>query len=81
MTNADVIRGMDDEQLLYFLECWELGDVDYAVTFCDWCKEDDNINKSDCDRCKKNWLKSDAREWNGLMGWWNRNALLRKENA
>ena len=78
MTNADLIRGMTDEQLDHFLACWELGDVDYAVTHCDLCKKGGNIHNFDCDGCRKYWLTSDAREWQGLLDW-NRHALLRGE--
>lgn len=38
-TNADVIRRMDNNQLAEFLRDFELGDVDYAVAFCDLCRK------------------------------------------
>ena len=75
MTNADVIRSMNDEQLDHFLDCWELGDVDYAVTFCDLCKKGGNIHNFDCDGCRKYWLAKDSTEWQGLNHWSNRHAL------
>lgn len=75
MTNADVIRKMTDEQLLEFLSEWELGDIDYAITFCDLCEQskseggEGNELGLDCDGCREHWLKRDAVEWNGLLYW------------
>ena len=67
MTNADVIRSMTDEQLDHFLDMWEVGDIDYAVTFCDLCKDGGNVLNLDCDGCRKYWLTNDATEYNGLI--------------
>lgn len=78
MTNADCIRRMSDEQLYEFLSEWELGDIDYAVTFCDLCeqskKEGGKGNELglDCDGCREHWLKRDAVDYGGLM-YWKRN--------
>lgn len=69
MTNADVIRKMTDEQLHEFLSAWEENDIDYAVTFCDLCKESGNELNLDCDGCRMNWLKSDAVDYRGLLYW------------
>ena len=74
MTNADVIRGMTDEQLANFLAGWEDGDIDYSCTFCDLCEEHEketgkpgNEMHLDCDGCRLWWLKQDAVEaYNGL---------------
>ena len=33
MTNADRIRRMTDDELYQFLSMWEVGDIDYSVTF------------------------------------------------
>ena len=66
MSNADVIRKMSDEQLDEFLAKWEVGDIDYAVTFCDLCKESGNELNLDCDGCREHWLKSDATQYGGL---------------
>ena len=72
MTNADCIRRMSDEQLYEFLSEWELGDIDYAVTFCDLCEKGGNTLNLDCDGCRKHWLKRDAVDYGGLM-YWKRN--------
>lgn len=74
MTNADVIRGMTDEQLAYFLAGWEDSDIDYSCTFCDLCQEharetgeSGNELHLDCDGCRLWWLKQDAETaYNGL---------------
>lgn len=71
-TNADVIRSMNDEELDEFLAKFELGDVDYAITFCDLCAKEKNIGGKgnalglDCDGCRGHWLSSGADDWNGL---------------
>ena len=67
MTNADVIRAMNDDQLDNFLAEWEENDVDYAITFCDLCQKDGgNELNLDCDGCRKHWLQSNAMDYNGL---------------
>lgn len=71
MTNADKIRGMSDEELqkfLYELESW---DIDYAKTSCDLCCEDAALEQrsTDCDGCLLWWLKSDAKQPQGLDCW------------
>lgn len=59
-TNADRIRTMSDKELAEFLERFrfELGDIDYAVTFCDLCKEDGNELNLDCSGYLRHWLES-----------------------
>ena len=37
MTNADRIRSMSDDELADFIYRCEMGDIDYAKTFCDLC--------------------------------------------
>ena len=69
MTNADVIRKMTDDELNEFLAEWECGDIDYAVTFCDLCKDYGNELNLDCDGCRKHWLTRDAVEYGGLFYW------------
>ena len=62
MTNADAIRQMTDDELYRFLEAFEVGDIDYALTFCNWCGED-----IDCATCFRRWLFGDANDYNGLL--------------
>ncbi|MDE7156723.1 MAG: hypothetical protein K2O02_01975 [Lachnospiraceae bacterium] len=57
-TNADRIRKMTNKELAELLERFELGDIDYAVTFCDLCKEDGNELNLDCSGCLRHWLES-----------------------
>lgn len=64
MTNADTIRGMTDDELYKFLQAIEIGDIDYSLTFCSFCKEDKQL---DCDECFKRWLFGDAEDYNGLL--------------
>lgn len=61
MTNADYIRRMDDATLLDFLARFEIGDLDYSITFCDLCEHTDR-----CEDCLGKWLKADIDEYNGL---------------
>ena len=75
MTNADCIRRMNDEQLYEFLSEWEIGDIDYSITFCDLCKQSGNELNLDCDGCRKHWLQSDAVDVGGLM-YWKRNTTF-----
>lgn len=81
MTNADIIRSMTDEQLYEFLSCWELQDIDYAVTFCDLCEQDKreggkgNELGLDCDGCREHFLKMDADGYLGLNGWLRHNGF------
>lgn len=57
-TNADRIRSMTDEELAEFLDRWELGDIDYAKTFCDLCN-----GQFDCHNdCLVDWLKQECDE-------------------
>ncbi len=63
-TNADVIREMTDEQLSDFLDRVQLGDIDFAVTFCDLCKKDEST--LNCDDCRLDWLKRDCTDCRGL---------------
>lgn len=80
MTNADVIRAMSDDELDDFLASFELDDIHYEITFCDWCMKDKkvggqgNVLGLDCDGCRKHWLQSDATDINGLKYWENRRA-------
>lgn len=67
MTNADVIRQMTNEQLAKFIQRVELGDLDYAITFCDMCKEGGNALNLDCDGCLSHWLNSNANDTFGLL--------------
>ncbi|MBR3008365.1 MAG: hypothetical protein IKI35_05650 [Stomatobaculum sp.] len=56
MTNADRIRSMTDEELADFLDRWEIGDIDYAKTFCDLCE-----GQYDChDDCVLGWLRQEG---------------------
>lgn len=66
MTNADRIRCMTDDELYEFLSMWEIGDIDYSVTFCDLCKGHGNELNLDCDGCRNHWLESDANNYNGI---------------
>lgn len=62
MTNADVIRQMTDDELYRFLGAFEIGDIDYSLTYCNWCGEDIN-----CDTCFRRWLFGDANDYKGLL--------------
>lgn len=75
MKNADVIRSMTDKQLDEFLAQFEVGDIDYAVTFCDLCKGNGNELGLDCDGCRAHWLTEDANAYNGLNGWMRHNGF------
>lgn len=75
MKNADVIRSMTDKQLDEFLAQFEVGDIDYAVTFCDLCKENGNELGLDCDGCREHFLKVDADSYLGLNGWLRHNGF------
>ena len=66
-TNADVIREFDNEMLAEFIQKVELGDLDYSVTFCDYCQKYGNILNLDCDGCLKHWLNSPVNEIFGLF--------------
>ena len=58
ITNADRIRAMSDEELADFLDRWELGDIDYAKTFCNLCK-----GQYDCHNdCLLDWLRQEVEE-------------------
>ena len=59
-TNADRIRSMTNEELAQLLERFELGDIDYAVTFCDLCKEGGNALNLNCSGCLSHWLESEC---------------------
>lgn len=68
MSNADVIRKMDNNELHNFLEAMELGNIDYQVTFCDLCKESGNELNLDCSGCLGYWLRNDAKKhYQGLL--------------
>lgn len=68
-TNADVIREMTDEQLSEFLDDVQMGDIDFAVTFCGLCKEEEST--LNCDDCRLDWLKRDCTDCRGLKYWEN----------
>lgn len=55
ITNADRIREMSDEELAEFIDRCEMGDIDYAKTFCDLCN-----GQYECDQCRLDWLKQPA---------------------
>lgn len=55
ITNADKIRAMSDEELADFIDRCEMGDIDYAKTFCDLCN-----GQYECDQCRLDWLKQKA---------------------
>lgn len=55
ITNADCIREMSDEELAEFIDRCEMGDIDYAKTFCDLCN-----GQYECDQCRLDWLKQPA---------------------
>ena len=54
-TNSDRIREMSDEELAEFIDRCEMGDIDYAKTFCDLCN-----GQYECDQCRLDWLKQPA---------------------
>ena len=54
-TNADRIRSMSDEELAEFIDRCEMGDIDYAKTFCDLCN-----GQYECDQCRLDWLHQPA---------------------
>ena len=72
-TNADVIRSMNDSQLVKFLDAIAAGDIDYSITFCDKCAdyrrsgEPGNMKNFDCDDCFREWVLGDANDYNGLL--------------
>lgn len=86
MTNADVIRKMTDEQLFEFLSEWEVGDIDYSITFCDLCMQskaeggEGNELGLDCDGCREDWLKRDAVDYGGLL-YWKKNTTYGEEEV
>ena len=57
ITNADRIRAMSDEELADFIDRCEMGDIDYAKTFCDLCN-----GQYECDQCRLDWLQQPAKE-------------------
>ena len=64
MTNLERIKEMSLDQLAELIQKIELGDLDYAKTFCDMCDTHDPTN--DCDECCKMWLQRDSKEPFGL---------------
>lgn len=67
MTNGDVIRAMNDDELADFLISYGCGDIDTARTFCDMCgKEKNNLN---CDDCVRWWVGNDCKAPQGLKYW------------
>ncbi len=61
MTNGDVIRKMNDDQIANFLIKYKNDEIDTAKTFCDLCDVDE-----DCDECVRWWVKNDAEMPQGL---------------
>ena len=59
--NFQRIKNMTKEELADFLYQVELGDVDFAITFCDLCEKDHNGN---CERekCVRAWLDFDSKK-------------------
>lgn len=55
MTNAQKIRAMSDKELADFIDRCEMGDIDYAKTFCDLCN-----GQYECDQCRLDWLQQPA---------------------
>lgn len=60
ISNYEKIKGMNVEELAEFLERFELGDIDYSVTFCSLCKEGGNALNLDCSGCLRHWLESEC---------------------
>ena len=54
-TNADRIRAMSDEELAEFIYRCEMGEIDYAKTFCDLCN-----GQYKCGQCRLDWLQQPA---------------------
>lgn len=71
MTNFERIKAMSLYEMQEFLERFEMGDVDYAKTFCDMCCKDaaPERRSTDCNGCLKWWLESDSRLPQGLDYW------------
>lgn len=61
-TNADHIRSMSDEEMADFLEKFQLGDINYSITFCDLCEKDGNALNLDCKGCLKHWLSTEVED-------------------
>lgn len=61
MTNGDVIRAMNDDELAAFLVSYGWGDIDTARTFCDMCNLRDG-----CDDCVRWWVGFDCHAPQGL---------------
>lgn len=59
ITNADRIRNMSDEELAEFLDIVGEDGISsqYADVPCDCCCE-----KTECSKCWKDWLQSEAKE-------------------
>jgi uncharacterized protein YuzB (UPF0349 family) len=71
VSNGDVVRGMDDEELAQFLYSVEEGEIDFAMTFCDLCCKDAALDgKSvNCEDCARWWVKNNADMPQGLKYW------------
>lgn len=58
MTNYEKIKNMSLDEMLDFLEKWRLEDINYSLTFCDFCK-----GQYDCvNDCMRKWLESEVEE-------------------
>ena len=55
ITNAQKIRAMSDEELAEFIYRCEMGEIDYAKTFCDLCN-----GQYKCGQCRLDWLQQPA---------------------
>lgn len=80
MTNADVIRQMNDLQLVRFLEDFRTEWFDTAATFCDLCEpltmhETLRTESKGCEACLEFWLQSDAMNIHGLLNPHSRNHM------
>lgn len=63
MTNGDVIREMNDDELADFLASFRNFDVDTAKVFCDTCNAS---NGWDCNSCVRWWVGLDCKHPQGL---------------
>lgn len=71
-TNADVIRSMTNDELSDFLEEFEVGDIDYAETFCNLCEKyaREHSRSVDCCGCLKWWLELPAKQHPQGLEYW-----------
>lgn len=55
-TNGDILRSMTDAELASFMRLCEDGEIDYGLTFCSSC----NNEQFGCGYCAANWMSSSA---------------------